>query len=444
MALGLLRGLLYSAIIPPWQAPDEIAHFEYTRLLYEKRRLLTQRDESLSLQRRVVSSLYEHKFWRHVGLQSPDPIPLSLRELPFVGKISFLNRPSLAYLLGALSLAPVLRQDIAVQLYSVRMASVALSILTVWLGFLATKEAYPNDSFLLVAVPAFIAFLPMRTYLVSAVNEEALAEFFASLTIYLLIKVLTRGPSLVRVISLGLTLTLALWTKATAAFLAPLTLMAVLIYLIGNGWRWSSAAVKRSSLLFGMMLIFPVFAVRVSPAYAIFLQFISRAPSLVSPTNYSAEAILGYWNAFLSAYRSFWGIFGWMALPLDDVWYDLASLLTLASLIGLTFFVLQIMKSPVQEKLERGMVFSLIVSAAFLSVGSLMALIVVLPQGRFLGQGRYVFPAILPFSILLTLGLKQLIPSRFHDVSLVAFIGGLISMDWLCLMYYIIPFFYGS
>jgi len=64
LALSLVRGLLYLAIIPPWQGPDEPRHFEYARLIADRGRLVTKRDLSPALQEGVIRSMVEHDFWR--------------------------------------------------------------------------------------------------------------------------------------------------------------------------------------------------------------------------------------------------------------------------------------------------------------------------------------------------------------------------------------------
>ena len=45
-ALAQLHGLIYAFLIPPWQAPDEIAHFEYSNLLAQDRHTLWYENES--------------------------------------------------------------------------------------------------------------------------------------------------------------------------------------------------------------------------------------------------------------------------------------------------------------------------------------------------------------------------------------------------------------
>ena len=60
--LALARGLLYVAVIPPWQAPDEPWHFEYARLIADKGRLVTARDLSVPLQQAIIKSMIRFRF----------------------------------------------------------------------------------------------------------------------------------------------------------------------------------------------------------------------------------------------------------------------------------------------------------------------------------------------------------------------------------------------
>src|SRR5262245_53978851 len=78
LLLGLLGyylvfGLLASLFIPPWQAPDEPAHFEYVRNLQ-----LGVEGESPAVQRPIIASFYTFYFWQYVGKTPPKDVPESL------------------------------------------------------------------------------------------------------------------------------------------------------------------------------------------------------------------------------------------------------------------------------------------------------------------------------------------------------------------------------
>src|ERR1043166_5426812 len=63
LLLALLHGLLYLAIVPPWQHYDEPTHFEYARLiaLWNRPPILNEAD--LTTNREIADSMYRFRFW---------------------------------------------------------------------------------------------------------------------------------------------------------------------------------------------------------------------------------------------------------------------------------------------------------------------------------------------------------------------------------------------
>jgi hypothetical protein len=57
-------------------------------------------------------------------------------------------------------------------------------------------------------------------------------------------------------------------------------------------------------------------------------------------------------------------------------------------------------------------------------------------------QGRTIYPVIVPISLFLMLGWRQLIPVNWHKPGLVGITATFFLFDSLVLFYYIIPFFY--
>src|SRR3990172_4730867 len=89
-ALAVVHGLLYAFLIPPWQAPDEIAHFEYARLLAERWRPLSLADASPALEAEVIDSLYRFQAWTLIGAPTPLVRPTRLLGGLFFGASSTL------------------------------------------------------------------------------------------------------------------------------------------------------------------------------------------------------------------------------------------------------------------------------------------------------------------------------------------------------------------
>ena len=105
LAISLVQGFIYSALIPPWQAPDEPRHFEYVRLLYEKRRLVGWGDVTPSVEQEIIASMDRHDFWRfgiiHAQVFPSEGLPQSFKDVWTPGVSHELHQPPLAYLVYA-------------------------------------------------------------------------------------------------------------------------------------------------------------------------------------------------------------------------------------------------------------------------------------------------------------------------------------------------------
>lgn len=263
-ALTLIRGILYSVVVPPWQAPDEPGHVEYAALLAEKRWLLRREDVSPDLQRQILSSMKEFDFWRHLGRDEPQEIPQSFSQDPSLALsgTQLGDESPLYYLIPALVLVVAGVRDPLLQLYILRWFSAFLSSATVVVCYLAAAELFPEDRFMRIAVAAFAFFLPMFAYMGSAANSDVMAILCSSLVLWQLIVVFKKGASWRSVSALIALVGLAIIAKKTASFTAPLLLIAVPVYLWGRRTRISqplrqaaTGALVISALLLGVFSV---------------------------------------------------------------------------------------------------------------------------------------------------------------------------------------------
>jgi hypothetical protein len=237
LLLALVRGLLYVAIVPPWQHYDEPTHFEYVRLIAERRRLPRRDDYDLGMRQEIASSMQAAGFWKELTAPTIDfwsDIP------PSIG-ISELEHPPLYYILLALPQQLVSHQDVETQLYVARLGSVLLYLIVVACAFGIVAEAFPRRRWLPIAVAAFIVLLPPFTDLMSAVNNDAGAAAATSLLLWAAVRLLRRGPSLIRVGGILALSAMCWFTKSTAGAVA----VAVLLILLMNyapkfyrRWLW--------------------------------------------------------------------------------------------------------------------------------------------------------------------------------------------------------------
>jgi len=246
LLLALVRGLVYAAIIPPWQHYDEPTHFEYVRLIAERRRLPKPDDYDLAMRQEIASSMEAAGFWKELTAPTID---FWSDEPPSIG-ISELYHPPLYYALLALPQQLVTHQDVETQLYLARLGSVLLYLVVVASAYGLVAEAFPRQRWLPVAVATFIALLPPLTDLMSAVTNDAGAAAATSLLLWSAVRLLRRGPSLLRLGGVLFLSAVCWFTKATAGAVAVMVLLVLLAGYTPRPYRrW---------LWIGLCLLIPV------------------------------------------------------------------------------------------------------------------------------------------------------------------------------------------
>jgi len=250
VGLTLIRGLFYSAITPPWQSPDEHAHFEYAALLGQLKRVPTLDDLSPDLQRRIAVSMFDHDFWRLIKREPPESAPIGL--LPQDGITYYPpthivdNRflyhpqvgqdPPLYYIAPAIPYLGFPQLDPALQLYVMRLTTVLMFVLLIMVVIWIAQRLFYDDMLMIIGVPTLIAFHPMLTYMGGVLNNDVLAAVFTTLLLGVLGIIVQTGLNWQRrLILVGLVL-LGLLTKHSTVWTIPLIIGVGLIYESHNVW----------------------------------------------------------------------------------------------------------------------------------------------------------------------------------------------------------------
>jgi hypothetical protein len=466
LALSLTRGILYSAVTPPWQAPDEPGHFQYAAFLVRYHRFPTRQDVAAEewLQTQVYVSMQESDFWaRRAHTLAPAALEKEYRAA--------VGHPPLYYLLGALLLAPFSRCDLVTQLHVLRLGSVLLGTLTVLVAYLTAQALFPEDASWQLAVPAFVAFLPMHTFITSSVNNDSLAELLASLVIYSLLRILKgglfiglrTGPSTEsilskaeglrtalswrRVVSLACLLASGLLTKRTTTFAIPLAALTLLLYCLRAKplksvppneaprctlrWLRQRCAWLIIASATGLLL----WTLTLHSSFSIHYFHL-----LLEPQRYTSAALETYVLSFLLTFASFWANFGWMNVPLDLGWYAALAVFSLLALCGLGVFAVRVARGKETFETWQGKSLLMLLLAVLLIFAQTFGLVIVRGIHQ---QGRYLFPALIPLAVLFTLGLREWVPARHRSIFPLVLVLGMFVLDSISLCCYIIPHFYG-
>ena len=380
----LLAGALFARFTPAWQLPDEPAHYNYIRQVVEAG--CCPRIEPGDWSSEYLGQLTSGRF-------APD----LLGELDSIQYED--HHPPLYYVLASF----VYRLS-GGELVSLRLFSVLLGAGVVVLSYLVSRRILPDQPQVALGAMALVAFLPQHLHMMSAVNNDALAELIVGLALLWFLRCL--GADTVPIWQLGLIVGLAFLTKLTIYFLAFPGALAIWLK-----WRRSggpTSELLRSLAVFGLAagLIGGAWWLRNTAVYGIPDFFGLAAHDLVvadqprtadfiaahGPVAYAGE-LAG------TTFRSFWGQFGWMALPLDTVlggWiYRGFGLLLLAGLSGALLASRRNEKAPAAWVLLPVIVLIALLQFAYYNIEFQQ------------WQGRYLFPALIPIAFLLAYGVDD-------------------------------------
>jgi 4-amino-4-deoxy-L-arabinose transferase-like glycosyltransferase len=382
-----ILGVLYAAFTPAWQAPDEPAHYNFVRYVAQNMTLPE-----------LTMGCYDQTYLEQLKSQK-FPAHLSITPVCYEH-----YQPPLYYLLAV----PVFRATggnlFALRLFSVILGGVALVMVYKTVDLFLPQTIFP------LATTAFVAFGPMHLTMMASVNNDSLAELLFIGLSYLLLRWLLTGAgegSGVPIIA-GVVLGLILLTKVT--IYTGLLLAAFVIFLadrrrpvlLKNGLRLYLPALGialplylRNALLYGNL---DVLGLRRHDEVVV--------GQLRTAAKLSNEGTWTYLNDLArTTFHSFWGQFGWMAVPMDSRVYLVLTILQLVALGGLVLWWWQYRSHP--KQIRQGL--------------AVMAATLVLVTGVFVGlnlsfvqfQGRYFFSALMPLGLFFSLGLFEAFRRRY-------------------------------
>ncbi|MDE3090564.1 MAG: DUF2142 domain-containing protein [Chloroflexota bacterium] len=234
--LGLVHGLIFVFVMPPWQHYEEPSHFEYAWLIASRQSLPEYPAYDQSKRREIAASMIKHGFFNGLGFL-PD---LDSQAQPIWIGINVTGALPLYHILVALPLRFILNADVDTQLYAARLVSLALYLSTIWLAYKVLCEFVPLGHPLRWIVPGTMALLPGFTDLMTAVNNDVGATFVFSLFLLASVRLILRGFSLGRFIGVLVAAGVCLLTKNTVLVAFPLVLLAVVLALHRSRW-WIAA-----------------------------------------------------------------------------------------------------------------------------------------------------------------------------------------------------------
>lgn len=373
-------GILYAVYTPNWQVPDEPAHYNYIQHLAEVGSLPVLHEGDYD--QNYLGQLTANGFPPHMSVDS-------LRYEH--------HQPPLYYLLAT----PVYR-IMNGSLLALRLFSLVLGAGVVILSGLAVICLFPRSVPLALTTAGFIAFLPQHVSMMAAVNNDSLAELWVALALWIMFRSRIAAPAAQRRTYwvLGFVIGMAFLTKTTVYALAPALVLILVLRVRRTRGKWKHLAeLFVPMLLLGMLWWGRNIAVYGWPD----LMGLERHAAVVVGQPRTAEwlsehGVVEVIVRFLrTTFTSFWGQFGWMGVLMDRRVYEL---LEIFSVIVLSGFGIAFLRRPPITAVQRD---GLLVLFALGMVTIVQYLIYNLTFVQH--QGRYLFPALLPFALSVSIGL---------------------------------------
>ncbi|MDM8530863.1 DUF2142 domain-containing protein [Anaerolineales bacterium HSG25] len=411
-------GIMYATLTPKWQTPDEPAHYNYIRYLAQE----------LSFPE-LTADCYDQAYLNQLTSQK---FPAERTITPICYEY---HQPPNYYLLAT----PVFWLSSG-SLLALRLLSVLIGAGTIYLALRIAQTIYPHQSTVSYGAMAFVAFVPMHGSILASVNNDALAGFLFAALLYQLIQQLTvpndESPPFKQDIGVAVLLGLGLLTKMTVYIAIPL--VGITVWLTTPRQQWKPL-LTRLSIVYGLALLIVLpWYLRNINLYGNFDIFgLQRHDQIVAGQLRTSDYIqqvggLNYVNnILLTSFHSFWGQFGWMAVPMDGRVYWALMVLMLIALSGLVSLTIGLKTN------DPGLID---LKPAKWEALALMAVIIGLVLSAYgwynlqfvQFQGRYLFTAMIPFGLFFSLGLtsgfRRVWPSI---VSLSLLLGYLLLNAWL-------------
>lgn len=384
----LLVGGLYAVQVPAWQAPDEPAHYNYVRQLADGRLPV------------MALGDYDQAYLDEIrGAQFAPRYSVEAIEYEDW-------QPPLYYLL----LTPVyLVTDGA--LLALRLVSLLLGAGVIFLAYQTARLLFPQAEWVAWSTAVFVAFIPQHVAMLASVNNDSLSELLIALLLYLTLRWVTRygirklGDDRCWLIGLGLVLGLGFLTKATVYLMAPV-LGVVLLWQYWRTWqRLFQAGVLLFAPAFMLGAIWWVRNIVVYGGLDILGKAAHDAVVVGQPRTVDWIGLYGLDGTLLrffqTTFNSFWGQFGWMAVPMNQprAIYLLLLALVVAAVLGLLLYRFTTTQVPVQfrSRLPVLILWLVFLLTAAIHVGYNVTFVQ--------HQGRYLFPALIPIALGFSLGL---------------------------------------
>jgi hypothetical protein len=395
----------YALYTPAWQAPDEPAHYNNIAYIAQNKALpiLQMGDYNQSVQSTIISAKF--------------PVGSAIDTFRYEG-----YQPPLYYLLAT----PMFWWTNG-NLTVLRLFGVLLGTITLLLIYFAVELVFTGKSLIPLGATAFAALLPMHVAMTAALNNDSLAELLVAASLLGLLRWMrpyfypplrsdTQPAGRRALIWLGIWLGLGLVTKIYAYVLLPLFALTIVVVI----WRRQAGGSLAQGVLLALWSVIPALLLgmplwirnwRLYGAWDILGTAWHDQVVAGQPRTYDWIVTHGWIDyserAVNFTFKSFWGVFGWLAVFMDERIYTAILLFTGILFLGLLWALVRWISGGPDTDMD---LFQLWVLGLF----AIMILAVLAGyiwyNAKFVQhQGRYFFWGLLPLSTFMALSWREVL-----------------------------------
>lgn len=417
MGLHLCLGVLYSVVVPAWEAHDEWAHYKYAEYLAKHRTLPAGNDplaDPFGYDQSTQPPLYYILAAIPIALVNPADEVVPTRN-PYAGAGTGQTGVNMVVHDWEAERFPY--RDTFLALHLARLVSVLISTAGVWVAYKLARALFPEEPAIVGLSTAIAAFLPEYLFIGAVVTNDILIAVLGALVIYYACLLVVGEITFPRLLGLGVSLALALLTKYTALGLIPLVVLALLIAL----WRALRRHALRHSLL---MLSVPLLSVPVVAGWW-YIRNLQHYGYLISR---DADVLTQFWQVVLGpeplphvtflqvasalwyGFQTFWASFGWGNVGLPAQSYIPLAVLVVIAVVSVLVYLF---RRHTPNRLRAAV---LLLGFGCVSLGVLL-FYRELFKGDPILRGRMVLSALPAIGVLLALGLGWWWPARLRNTA---------------------------
>jgi hypothetical protein len=417
--LALVKGVVWSVVLPPWYGPDEASHYAYVQEMVEDHWLPRGYDPNAGrfYPREIVcseSNLGMSSASEAFTAEPPFGAPWIACTASSPADRHAANPSNAAgyspvYYAAAIP-AYLLAQPLSVEsrLSAVRLWSVLLGVVAAGFAYLAARWAFPESISLSTAAAVLFVLQPMNSQQTAIVNNDALLIAVAAAFWWRFYRSLRNGFSMLEAFVTGGLIGLAYLAKPQGIFLAATLPIA---YLVSRETQSIRVEMRRVAKL-GAACAAPIIA---GVAIGALFAMLAGNSSALSPVPGGYHGVSQYLAAYADGHfervywlfiTSFWGYFGWFQVALPSYVYILIALAVIAGLIG----ALSVAFTPSSER--RAVIASLLAILIPVVLFMVLELYSYRVTHVLVLQGRSFLILLFPLIVVLIRGWQRFLPRK--------------------------------